>query len=807
LILPPPYSTSIFPDDNIPEKEKLDPKFGRAVARALYSKFYNNLSFIGYGNWGAMQEIRAYGAGLQSSQKYKNYITNGSPIGNSSLRQNSRKNNTGSGADNLNTFGNQFGQNRKAFTNISYDIFSPMAKLSNVLLSIMSDNDYKLDCVSLDKNTVTVKKRNKAETYVKSKLINPLAEQLGLPKMYVPFTVNDKNEIETADKLGFFKTRQEVALEKLAELGFRASRWKDKRPKINRDAIDFGFRIAKLYHDRITGQVKFKYVDPCTTVMLWNEDEDSQPPAIGHVERVKIQDIFNDLLAAGLDEKQIQAMAKDQQVFQGSGANITPWMWERKDPTTNQWLWMDFYVYVLHFEYLSTDYKSYSEQKIKDKVYYNRIKNKEKFTKANPKAEVDEYHVNYWYEGSYVISGSGQDVIYGWRKKPNQMQKGLTPVSSYVFDRILGEAPTSRVIGLLDDLMFAVLKLRVAVAAAAPKGYAIDVSAAANIKIGGKEYDMFDLIHIHKQNGIRVLSTKFNAATGKFQADVLRPEDNGIGPQAVEWMNQIANTLNMIKDTLGIPDIMAASPNQSGERAVAVMENDIDSGNNANWILKESERRFKEKLGEAIIRQSRIDMEYDKEVREFYASVIGEDMCKALDEMEGLNLDQLGISTKILPTEKEKDLIMQRAVEMSKIATRDGSVLLRPSSVERVGQLLKNDDIDEALWFMQAEENASRKREQEWAAQMQQQTIQGQQQSALVTEEAKRQTALQLAQIEIMKNREVMNMEIQKEKELKMLEKDADYKIQLLKGQQALDEINLEATLENMYGNEITGRV
>lgn len=752
-----------------------------------------------------MQEIRNYGAGNQSKERYRNWFTNGSSIGNSSLRNNTR---TDAGGQSSTTGGNtaKVG-NRKGFANISFDIFSPMAKLSNVLLAFLSDNDYKVDFVSLDKNIVAKKKRKKEDIYVKSKLINPLARELGLPQMYVPFVPKDQAELEMAERLGKFKTRQEVALEKLAESGFRASKWKHERLKINRDAIDFGFRCVKLYNDRQTGQVKFRYVDPCNLVMLWNETSENEPVAIGEVISTTIQAIYHDLVEAGFTDEQIQMMAKEQGAWQPAGTCTEAWIWERKDKTSNRWLWMDFKVYVMQFEYLSTDYKHYADRKVKDKTYYQDIKNPEKVKKKGETGEYDDYKCNYWYEGNYIISGSGQDMVYGWKKKANQMQKGLNPLSSFVFDRLLGEAPTSRVIGLLDQLQQCMLKLRAAVWAAAPKGYRMDVGNGANIMIGGQEYSPFDLIHIHRQNGVKLVATKFNAATGKYVVDVFESEDNGLGPQGLEWIQQIAQLQNMILDTLGIPEIMAVSGKQSAERLPGVVERDMEAGNNANFVLAWSERRFKEKIGERITLQSRIDIEYDKRCKDTYEGLIGPDLIKALDEMEGLSLDQMGISTQALPTEKEKAVIMETAVEMSKIATRDGSVLLRPSSIERVRQYLKNDDIDEALWFMDAEETAAREREQKWAAEMAQQTIQGQQQSAVVAERAKMQSALAMAQIETAKMRERANIEMTKEREIQKMKNDNTYEVQLLKGKQALDEINLEATLEAMYGTEITGRV
>jgi hypothetical protein len=263
----------------------------------------------------------------------------------------------------------------------------------------------------------------------------------------------------------------------------------------------------------------------------------------------------------------------------------------------------------------------------------------------------------------------------------------------------------------------------------------------------------------------------------------------------------------MIKDLMGIPDAMAASPDQSAERLVGVMEQDYIAGNHANWPLRESERQFKQKLGERIIHQARIDIEYDPEIREFYESIIGETMINALDDIEGLSLDQLAISCKVLPNEKEKSAILQRAMQMSQMPTKDGAVLLSPSSVERVAQLLKNGDVDEALWFMATQETEARQREQEYSQMMLQQTIEGQQQTAAMTEEGKRQTMMQKMQMEIEMHREKANLDLMKEQQLAKMKSDADYQVQLLKGQQALEEISLEANLEAELGSEITGRI
>jgi hypothetical protein len=798
MMLPQLAGGVMFPDDNLPESEKLKPDFGLRCGRALWSRYSAGGTYFSFNQLPEMQETRNYGAGMQSPEKYKNWFTNGSPIGAKSISQNE-------------AFSSTRGMSRaqrKALVNISYDIFSPMRKLSNVLLSVLSDNDYKVKCVSLDKNIVNKKRDKKLDIQVKSKYTNPLLESLNLPKFQLPFVPKDDMMIEMADRLGFFKTKYEVAFEKIAEAGFRSSDWANMRRDLNRDAIDFHFRAAKIYNDELTGQVKVQYIDPARLVMLWNEDNQDDPVAIGHIAVETIQSMYPKLKEAGFSDEKIQAMAKSYVPYQTDVTSLPQWAFEKKDPTTNRWVWMDFKVYVLKFEYLSTDYKQFVERENKHGyVTYLRNNKPVEEKKKNPNETYDEFQCNYWYEGSYIISGTGQDMIYEWRKKPNQMQKGLTPLSSYVVHRIGGQSPTRSVKGLLDDLMFAILKLRAAVWAAAPKGYRIDVSESANIKIGGVEYDLFDLIHVHRQNGIQVVATKFNAASGKYVSQPVTEMDNGLGPQGAEWIQQIANIQMMVKDLMGIPDAMAASPDQSAERLVGVVEQDYIAGNHANWPLRESERIFKQKVAEKIIHQARIDIEFDEKIREFYSSMIGEYMIDSLDEVKGLSLDQLAITTRALPNEKEKGMILQRAIQMSQIPTKDGSVMLRPSSIERIAQLLKNDDVDEAVWFMAVEENEARQREEQYAQQSMIQNAQLQQQSAMAAEQARRETIMMEAQMAINLEREKANVELMKQMQIQKMKNDGAYQIQLIKAKQELDAIELEAKLESELGNEITGRI
>jgi hypothetical protein len=132
---------------------------------------------------------------------------------------------------------------------------------------------------------------------------------------------------------------------------------------------------------------------------------------------------------------------------------------------------------------------------------------------------------------------------------------------------------------------------------------------------------------------------------------------------------------------------------------------------------------------------------------------------------------------KALPNEKKKDQILMRAVEMSKIATRDGSTYLTPADVERVSEFLENDDIEGARQYMYDRERFNRENAERVAQESMQMTIKGQQESAMIAEQAKQQTIQvelqsQLAKIEAEKQKEieVMNLKYELENRNKVTE-------------------------------------
>lgn len=747
MVLLPLTTGFVFPNDFVPESEKLTKEYGACVGRALYSRYcFGGTYPWGLADYQGLKLIRLYGDGDQPQEMYREWYTNGSPIGGGVRGANSQQANSQS--PNRQTRLANTGA-RVALANISYQIYSPLPKHSNTIISTLSENDYRVDCTSVNQEALEERVRTKLSALYRSTLLNPLAEQLGIPKMDLPkingrmVNIRDEKELEMYERRGLFKSDIERALEQVAETNFALSDWKgDVRPRNNKDSIDYNYRCAKVYTDPESYAVKVRYVDVSNLVMLYN-DNNQEPVAIGDIRLVDIQYIYKDLVKAGYTEEQIKAIAQMYQGQQQQSWQNNNTIFQRPDPATNKWIWLDFKVPIMEFEYLSTDHKQFVKGKDKKgNSFYKRnevpVADKDK----TEDREYDDFKCNYWFEGTYVV---GTDRVFNWRKKPNQIQRSkLNPMSSYVFDRAIdnGKSLTERAMPLCDDLQMALLKLRAAYAAAAPKGFELDIADAANIKIGGQEYSPFDLIHMWRQNGIRIKASRYNASTGKVMQSAISELENGLGKQGLEWLEQMSHKEYQIANIMGITDAMAAQPDQSPEKAVGLMEGEISATNHAIYPLKESDRRFKVKVAQKLILQTRINIQYDERCRKFYEGQIGKHNVDVLDTIQGITLETLGITLKALPTKKQKDLILMRAVEMSKIATRDGTTYLSPSDVEHVSELLENDDVEGARFFMAEREMFNRAEAERISTQAAQQTGQIQIQSAQAAEQAKQQTLM-----------------------------------------------------------------
>jgi regulator of protease activity HflC (stomatin/prohibitin superfamily) len=158
-------------------------------------------------------------------------------------------------------------------------------------------------------------------------------------------------------------------------------------------------------------------------------------------------------------------------------------------------------------------------------------------------------------------------------------------------------------------------------------------------------------------------------------------------------------------------------------------------------------------------------------------------------------LENLSITLESLPNEGMKQMAVQMVMQ-SLNAGKSGQRGITTSDSIFILDLIEKGQIKLASLYLSIAEEREFEKQMEQQRAMQQENAQVQIQSAQAAEQAKVQAEQAKAQIEIQKHAAITNIDLQKEEQL-----------QRLKGEQKLEQITLEATLEATLGVEVTGTV
>jgi hypothetical protein len=507
---------------------------------------------------------------------------------------------------------------------------------------------------------------------------------------------------------------------------------------------------------------------------------------VGYYESVQVKELIDILLNEGYDKDEIDNVMKSTL----SGLY--------KDRNFNEMsgdvpLWYTFTIEVLHAEYISTDYSVHYTGKNKEgKSKTVKAKYDENGQlKPNKFEEGSTIHINsdFLYEGSFVV---GTDFVYNWGKCPHQLRdKKNNVMYSYVWDYIEGRSMTERAMGILDDLQMCIYKLRAAVAAAAPKGYDVDLGESANIIVAGKTLDIFQLMKIHRETGVRIRKTVKNLQGQRERLTPIEDNEGGIGAQMNEWLTMIQSNITLLFDELGIPNILAGQGLQSAEKAVGVVKEEIGGAVNSTFDEVESELIFKKRLSEVLLMQARVSIKTDNGVKEYYEGLFGEKGIQSVLSIKDLTLEQVGISLIPRPSEIEKAQLMQDCIELTK-AGRDGFMPFTQSDLVMVKSLLNNDQLELATIYM------SKTIEQNKAKHLaeQQAIIQSNSQAQMQSAQAATQNELAVIHAKTQAEAEILKMKIELEGAMKE-------RLQAQKGALEMEQIKTEISAEMALGTQI----
>lgn len=707
-----------------------DPDYYLTWAKYIFSKYVNNRCLVpcgGYSRNGkSFEEIRQYALGRQDPRIYQDILD---PC----------------------EIDEQTGK-KVAYMNINWDIHPILPKFRDVVRGKLLGVDYEPNTQAIDLKS----RKKRLDTINKMKMkVNPAMKALmgetGLnyDGVDLPSGINSAEDVDFFEKLGGIRLEREIFLKNAIEYTQYESDWPTLKDMSVNSAIDFNIMALHTKHHIATGKIKASFIDPADLVCrdsLYPDHRDID--FAGVLNKKTIHQIREE---NALSEEELIEIAK---TYRGTSDN-SEFLSNRDDffriqPTSNQTLSgsgiceniNDFKIDTLEFYFIAKvaenhiiGYREKEGNLIYDKVGMDaKLSNKDR--KKGKKFEQTE--VEYVFRAEWII---GTDYIFNYgientivKENKDGVKRARLPITIY---SDTGPSLMERCISHVDDIHIAIYKLRNAIAKHIPSPRIIfDLSVLEDaVEMGGKSYDMRQLIATFTKTGVMVIRSKSEFDDEDYGASNKKPfdimQESGLEADVNLFLGRIQTSLEQIRQVLGVNEV-ADGTTVNQDMLKGVMEGLQAATNNAlkptfriyeggyeNWArycgLKWQTATL---AGDIDITYSPLD---DNVIRHFK-------MTKDMFEHD------FGIKIILRPSEQDKQMMLQDIMakkEQNLLAAHDYFVLY---------QMINNGDIRQAqVYYSRAVEEQRTKLHQE-QLQLQQAQAKAQGEANMALEQAKQQT-------------------------------------------------------------------
>lgn len=407
--------------------------------------------------------------------------------------------------------------------------------------------------------------------------------------------------------------------------------------------------------------------------------------------------------------------------------------------------------------------------------------------------KTDTYYDQVVYEGYWIIN---TNYVYDYGLQKNMIRNADGTASlSYFHERMAGRGIVERWVSLLDDQAMATYKLRANILAAAPKGLLVDVGLLSNMDFGAGKMSALEIARIRRETGNQFIATRFELGQRHNAAAAVQELEGGIGKQLDEWIRYQMHVEMQMQRVAGLTDVSVATPNSSPEKLVGMAQMEMDSTNNALSSLRLAIMRIKEKAARKMIQKVRVNIVADKKCREYYKGVLGDFFFSAVDSIESLSLESIGIKLKATTTAQRKSFIMGMLTESLK-AGKNGQIGVSSADAMFVEKLLEDGYDELAQKFITIAEERVAKQLQANQEEMSAINAENQMKSAQAAEQGKQQTMQLVSQLKASEETAKIGAELQAKLAEIEAKKEADKELLMLEG-----------SLQAAQGREITGKL
>jgi hypothetical protein len=329
------------------------------------------------------------------------------------------------------------------------------------------------------------------------------------------------------------------------------------------------------------------------------------------------------------------------------------------------------------------------------------------------------------------------------------------------------------VIGFADQLQITHLKIQQSIAKAKPDGLIIDIEGLENVQLGqGGDLQPLQIQDIYEQTGVFYYRSK--NPEGGFQNPPIRSIENQIR-NINELVSLYNHYLRMIRDATGINEVVDGST-PKGDALVGVRQQAIDASNNATYDITHSSMVLFKKVCEDIIKCLQI-LPTDAVIYRVYENAIGKANMEVLSSFADLPMYNFGVKVVTEMNDVDKAYLE---------ANIQASLSQKEIDLEDAMAIRKLKDVDQAERLLLVRRKKRIRQNQELAAQNSQMQAQANQQTAMVTSQAKIQELQAQAQLEAQK------IQLETQSKSQLLQTEYMLKMELAK---------LEAEMRNMVSD------
>ena len=655
-----------FPNSDTTKEEKNKPKYSLQSIQAIYSRHVRNRTGITYSYSSFFGELRKYGRGLQSENKYKRFLTSAAGSTGTSAAQD---------VDGVWTQNMEY--ERKGWMNVLWDIISPAGKIRSMIQGLLDDIDFDVMADAIDADSGAQEEDKKWRLWATTRAeirrgLDELKVGAGLPLDRPEFVPDSLEELEMYQSAGGFKMGYAMAMEKLIKHTGDISNWDATlKPKFIDDLIDLNIIFAKSYIDDTADKEKWRYVDPEDLVIQYSKYEDFRDAEYaGEFRDMKISQIRQSLLQAGYSEEQIRDVAK---LYSGQLGNPSIDNWKEYNVNVaGAWRYDDFNVRIFEGEWIDSN----KTRRVKYTNKYGKVRfidyeNEDGSPKKKKlgKREVLVSSTKKALYGCKWVIGSDMVWDYGlvfYQPKPNAKNIQLT----YKGIKIPGKSLSQTLIPIYDNIQIGWLKYQNSMSVIFEEGYAVDWGMMQHISDGDKKFTPLEAIRMWKETGI--LPFRSTAVGDIYRGGSSVPVHKlpgGMGESLNQAIGRLQIQFKLIEDLTGLSPVSLgaqADPNAP----VATTEMSLRSTHNALKPMIRGLFNLKDSLAKiSSIRIQQLLM-YDDESRKEYEKVIGASDVEAVITAKGSSVEY-GIKLEARPTADEK-MQMLRAAEIALQPGRDG---------------------------------------------------------------------------------------------------------------------------------------